>query len=794
VKESAPPERPHVAIADSAATTTTAGSATATATATPTRSATAPPRRSATPSKRVSQANSTPKPLSPKPLSPPKSNNSKEKPPTVVLVNNTPTSPTSTAISHPTTPPPSQPPPPPPATKNAKANTGASSEDIMFQMLLGQAQVGDAASQFWLAQMYQYGAVDNASDDIVKAPDLDLAMAWIQKKTKTAMVPHPAHDNMTIMKNYQLGLCWEYGTNHDNTSNKGGKATNLENAVLSYQRALAAAAHQQHYSNNSNNLNNQMDVAILVQDALERAESKLQQFQLEHLKDLADKEGDANAQYQLGLYYWNNTNEKKNAVEYWELAANQDHGLAQCRLGECYEEGVFADEEGNNDKRDDNVIVPKSLQEAFIMYEWSVEDKCIEAHFKLGWFYEDGRGGAGVGPGDYDQALELYDQALVLAKKQEASPSSSSSQQEDHKETVSKYVKALLRIGAIYEHGTTFEPSGDESDEDSTSIEPDLAKAILLYEKAAANAPPKQDLDKEQEEEDKNADDDDDDDSNVNGARDFYIQALVRIGSFYENGTGKGGVQEPNFEKALEFYHKAAATTMTETMVTTTTHEYQDESKKIVTTEDTMDQYMLAIVRIGTSFYEANANLIDHHFVMVLGLFEQAEAAAASAETSDYEENKSRHVHVIYEIGCFYEEQGQPDPTKDADKDIDNTIRNAKMEKALELYEQAGKLGSNEARSAMKRIKMQRRKQELLLKRRNKGKLESAAVEAREVPSQQETTKDGDDHSASRPNEDDKDTAPTEGDDIDENPIYADPTENNDAVQDAGGDIDVEQQ
>eukprot|EP00522_Entomoneis_paludosa_P006335 CAMPEP_0172448560 /NCGR_PEP_ID=MMETSP1065-20121228/7555_1 /TAXON_ID=265537 /ORGANISM="Amphiprora paludosa, Strain CCMP125" /LENGTH=845 /DNA_ID=CAMNT_0013200105 /DNA_START=59 /DNA_END=2596 /DNA_ORIENTATION=- len=822
-------ERPHVMITDLTEGSATTPKTTTTTKGSPsTRSATAPPKRSATtPSKRVSQAHSSstekqkPAVVSPKPAvaSPPKKTKSTATPPTDNKPPVDKPPPTSVVVvSHPTSPPPSQPPPPPPPLDNTinqnnnhHHHSSSSSEQVLLELLLGQAPMGDVTSQFWLAQLYQYGTLSMAN--------LDRAMAWMQKNNNNNADANTS--STRILPNYQLGLAWEYGTSHEATDA-------LPQAMECYQKALTAATEATASDNNSNN--NQMNLVFLIQDALQRVEAKWQAFQLQHLHELADVHGQAAAQYQLGCHYFDTAdsssnlddnndpkkNPKKMAVEYWELAANQDHGLAQCRLGECYQEGVMLVRNHPTTNDNDTIIVPQSLPEALIMYEWAVEDDCLPAHFQLGWFYE--QGGAGVGPGDYPAALELYDRAWVLAQKQQKQTqqrqeqTQEASQQEgedDYSETVEKYVQALLRIGAIYEEGITFEPDDDDDESEGSRIrlEPDLDQAILLYQKAADNAP------QEKDENDPNQDDADDDHHHqVTGARDFYIQALVRIGSFYENGTGQGGVSEPNFHKALEFYHQAAATTMTESMVTTiTTTTHQEE--KVETTEDnTMDQYMRAIVRIGTSFYEAHATLIDHHFVMVLGLFEQAEAAAASAETAaeDYEDHKSRHVHVIYEIGCFYEEQGQP-TKEDNNADPDQAmIPNEKMKKALELYEQAGQLGSNEARSAMKRIKMQRRKQELLWKRRNKGKPEP--VEAEEVSPPTETTKadDDNDESAGEPNQDDKDTVPTgepnkdekdtdpitDGNDIDENPIYPDaPTENKEVVEDAGGDIDaVEQQ
>jgi TPR repeat protein len=130
----------------------------------------------------------------------------------------------------------------------------------------------------------------------------------------------------------------------------------------------------------------------------------------------AAKQGDAEAQFKLGSYFYHgevivlneqtkefaNYNyyyngeivekDKDKAAEWLHKAAHQGHALAQYKLGDCYRYG-----EG----------VEQDKARAIEWYLKAAEQNCVEAEFELGWCYEDGNGV----PQDYAKAAEWYTKA-----------------------------------------------------------------------------------------------------------------------------------------------------------------------------------------------------------------------------------------------------------------------------------------------------------------------------------------------------------------------------------------------
>lgn len=82
------------------------------------------------------------------------------------------------------------------------------------------------------------------------------------------------------------------------------------------------------------------------------------------------EEGDAEAQYQLGLYYAFDDDAK--SVEYYIKAAEQGHAAAQCNLATCYSGGRG---------------VAQNYQKALQLYSMSAEQGYANAQFYLGYFY-----------------------------------------------------------------------------------------------------------------------------------------------------------------------------------------------------------------------------------------------------------------------------------------------------------------------------------------------------------------------------------------------------------------------
>ena len=105
----------------------------------------------------------------------------------------------------------------------------------------------------------------------------------------------------------------------------------------------------------------------------------------------AAEQGDADAQYYLGLCYYRGEGIKQNyedAVKWYRKAADQGNANAQYRLGYCYEHG-----EG----------VPLDYEEAVKWYRKAAEQGYGDAQYKLGFCYENTL--------EYDEAVEWYRKA-----------------------------------------------------------------------------------------------------------------------------------------------------------------------------------------------------------------------------------------------------------------------------------------------------------------------------------------------------------------------------------------------
>ena len=108
------------------------------------------------------------------------------------------------------------------------------------------------------------------------------------------------------------------------------------------------------------------------------------------------KEGDAIAQYNLGILYSIGTDDLPKsyteAVRWWEKSAVQGMDLAQTRLGWAYENGIG---------------LPLSYAKAVEWYQKAAEQGEKEAQEYLGYCYMYGRGVTK----DYAQAFYLFEKA-----------------------------------------------------------------------------------------------------------------------------------------------------------------------------------------------------------------------------------------------------------------------------------------------------------------------------------------------------------------------------------------------
>jgi TPR repeat protein len=92
------------------------------------------------------------------------------------------------------------------------------------------------------------------------------------------------------------------------------------------------------------------------------------------------EEGDASAQYRLGLLYEGGVGVPQNyrqAKEWFEKAAKQGHVGAQAELGTLYLQGAGA---------------PQSAQMAVFWFSQAAEQGDVLSFAKLGWMYAEGRG------------------------------------------------------------------------------------------------------------------------------------------------------------------------------------------------------------------------------------------------------------------------------------------------------------------------------------------------------------------------------------------------------------------
>ena len=119
------------------------------------------------------------------------------------------------------------------------------------------------------------------------------------------------------------------------------------------------------------------------------------ELSLDELKQKAEQ-GDADAQYNLGLMYYNGEGvpqDDTEAVRWWRAAAEQGFANAQSNLGVMYENG-----EG----------VPEDDEEAVRWFRAAAEQGLAEAQFNVGLMYANGRGVTQ----DDEEAYKWYDLLL----------------------------------------------------------------------------------------------------------------------------------------------------------------------------------------------------------------------------------------------------------------------------------------------------------------------------------------------------------------------------------------------
>jgi TPR repeat protein len=115
------------------------------------------------------------------------------------------------------------------------------------------------------------------------------------------------------------------------------------------------------------------------------------QMPLDDLRTLADQ-GNADAQYNLGVCYLNGTGVRpstEEAVRWWHLAAEQGHAFAQYNLGYVYDTGQG---------------IEPDLPQAATWYRLAADQGDADAQDALGFMYLNGRGLTQ----DYAQAVRLF--------------------------------------------------------------------------------------------------------------------------------------------------------------------------------------------------------------------------------------------------------------------------------------------------------------------------------------------------------------------------------------------------
>jgi TPR repeat protein len=218
----------------------------------------------------------------------------------------------------------------------------------------------------------------------------------------------------------------------------------------------------------------------------------------------AAKKGNVEAQFNLGLMYYNGLGVDKDyakAVEWYQKAADQGLAVAQFNLGTMYENGRG---------------VAKDYTKAFEWYEKAADQGYAKAQFNLGWMYQNG---LGVDK-DYAKAFEWYGKAAdqgyanaqyslgVMYQNGLGVEKNYTRAAEWFKRSANQgYPEAQFNLGVMYENG-----EGVTKDDD---------KAVEWYEKAADQG---------------------------------YANAQYSLGVMYREGCGV----RQDYAKAKEWYEKAA--------------------------------------------------------------------------------------------------------------------------------------------------------------------------------------------------------------------------------------------
>ena len=211
-------------------------------------------------------------------------------------------------------------------------------------------------------------------------------------------------------------------------------------------------------------------------------------------------EGDAQAQYQLGIHYYEEQKYKE-TVDWLTKASEQGHAAAQCILAVCYEDGE---------------IVEKDSQKAIELYKSSAEQGYMHAQFFLADCYESGTGVEQ----DYKKAFLWYEKAANQGcdMAQEGLADCyyyGRGTEQNHKEAVIWYERAAekghylaqCKLGKRYFNGE--------------GVEQDYEKAFEWYKKAAEQG---------------------------------YDLAIYHVGKCYFKGYGV----KKDYKKAVEWYEKSA--------------------------------------------------------------------------------------------------------------------------------------------------------------------------------------------------------------------------------------------
>ncbi|KAL3902082.1 MAG: hypothetical protein SGCHY_000116 [Lobulomycetales sp.] len=168
------------------------------------------------------------------------------------------------------------------------------------------AEQGNHLGQFALGKCYYWG--------IGICSDFEDAVAWFKKSADKGNT-----DSM-----YYLGLCYQKGR---------GVPQNFENAMVYFRRSAGSEL---------GHADSELAIGKLLLSTFGNSDPDVEQAST--WLEMSANKGNAEAQYHLGLLYYNGSGESipvdtEKAAAYFESSANLGQADAQFMLGQCYEKG-----------------------------------------------------------------------------------------------------------------------------------------------------------------------------------------------------------------------------------------------------------------------------------------------------------------------------------------------------------------------------------------------------------------------------------------------------------------------